>query len=58
MLPVLWLCGLPGVGKSTIGFGVYQRILEFTLCQIGTVQIDADGKTVEQTADAVLGVWR
>ncbi len=25
--PVLWLCGLAGVGKSTVGFEVYQRIL-------------------------------
>ncbi|MEW2398039.1 hypothetical protein [Streptomyces sp. NPDC046862] len=26
-LPVLWLCGATGVGKSTVGFEVYQRVL-------------------------------
>ncbi|MFI0949261.1 hypothetical protein ACH4Q9_24895 [Streptomyces sp. NPDC021086] len=26
-LPVLWLCGATGVGKSTVGFAVYQRVL-------------------------------
>ncbi|MEU0250239.1 hypothetical protein ABZ192_39245 [Streptomyces sp. NPDC006235] len=26
-LPVLWLCGTTGVGKSTVGFEVYQRVL-------------------------------
>ncbi|AIV32403.1 hypothetical protein NI25_01750 [Streptomyces sp. CCM_MD2014] len=26
-LPVLWLCGVTGVGKSTVGFQVYQRVL-------------------------------
>ncbi|MGW1029583.1 AAA family ATPase [Streptomyces sp. NPDC002577] len=25
--PVLWLCGATGVGKSTVGFEVYQRVL-------------------------------
>ncbi|MEU0725339.1 AAA family ATPase [Streptomyces sp. NPDC006140] len=26
-LPVLWLCGATGVGKSTVGFEVYRRVL-------------------------------
>ncbi|MEV0239991.1 AAA family ATPase [Streptomyces sp. NPDC050674] len=26
-LPVLWLCGATGVGKSTVGFEVFQRVL-------------------------------
>ncbi|MBR8638323.1 AAA family ATPase [Streptomyces tuirus] len=25
--PVLWLCGATGVGKSTVGFAAYQRVL-------------------------------
>lgn len=25
--PILWLCGATGVGKSTVGFEVYQRIM-------------------------------
>lgn len=26
-LPMLWLCGAPAVGKSTVGFGVYLRLI-------------------------------
>lgn len=37
--PILWLCGATGVGKSTVGFVVYQKVLRAGL---RTAYIDVD----------------
>ncbi|MEU7531139.1 AAA family ATPase [Saccharothrix sp. NPDC042600] len=41
-IPVLWLCGPPGVGKSTVGWAVYQRLLESGV-DAGYVDVDQLG---------------
>ncbi|GHC98271.1 hypothetical protein GCM10010313_06760 [Streptomyces violarus] len=39
--PVLWLCGARGVGKSTVGFAAYQRVLRagFTAAYVDLDQV-------------------
>lgn len=41
-VPVLWLCGPPGVGKSTVGWAVHQRLLESGV-DAGYVDVDQLG---------------
>ena len=38
-IPVLWLCGPPGVGKSTVGWAIYSQLIQSGL-QTAYVDID------------------
>ena len=60
---VLWVCGPTGVGKSTIGFAVYRRLLQggtpaafVDLRQLGFVHPAPPGHRVP--AGSVAGLWR
>jgi adenylylsulfate kinase-like enzyme len=37
--PILWLCGVTGVGKSTVGFTIYQKALR---ARLTTAYVDLD----------------
>ncbi|GAA2583324.1 AAA family ATPase [Actinomadura fulvescens] len=37
--PLLWLCGPPGVGKSTVGFELYERLVR---AGVNAAYVDAD----------------
>lgn len=65
--PVLWLCGASGVGKSTVGFAVYERVLRagFTAAYVDLDQVgfchplpaeDAGGHRVR--AGNLAPLWR
>ena len=41
-IPVLWLCGPPGVGKSTVGWAIYSQLVQSGL-QTAYVDIDQLG---------------
>ncbi len=42
LIPVLWLCGPPGVGKSTVGWEIFAQLTE-TGIEAGDVDIDQLG---------------
>lgn len=42
MIPVLWLCGPPGVGKTTVGWEVYSQLIRSGV-ETGYVDIDQLG---------------
>jgi hypothetical protein len=41
-LPVLWLCGAPATGKSTVGWQVFEDLADQGLC-VGYLDIDQIG---------------
>ena len=41
-IPVLWLCGPPGAGKSTVGWAIYSQLVQSGL-QTAYVDIDQLG---------------
>src|SRR5262245_22011645 len=50
MLPLLWLCGPPGSGKSTVGFEVYSQLLEAGV-PVAYVDIDQLGICLAELPD-------
>lgn len=54
---VLWLCGVTGVGKSAVGFAVYQRLLDAgtVAAYVDLDQIGDDHRTRSRTLAAL---WR
>jgi adenylylsulfate kinase-like enzyme len=48
-IPVLWLCGPPGVGKSTIGWEIYTQLIEAGIAT-GYVDIDQLGMCYPEPA--------
>ncbi|MEJ2853147.1 MULTISPECIES: AAA family ATPase [unclassified Saccharothrix] len=58
---VLWLCGATGVGKSTVGFAVYQRLLRagHTAAYVDLDQIAGHGPLDHRLRARVLSdLWR
>lgn len=49
MIPVLWLCGPPGVGKTTVGWEIYSQLTEAGV-EAGFVDIDQLGMCYPETA--------
>lgn len=49
-MPVLWLCGPAGVGKSTIGFELYLRTLR---CGLTAGYVVATGPVQDEAADLI-----
>lgn len=49
--PVLWLCGPRGVGKSTIGFALYPRVLRETGTTAAYLDLDQLGRCHPAPAD-------
>lgn len=48
--PVLWLCGPPGVGKTTVGWEIYSQLKQ-TGATAGYVDIDQLGISYPESAD-------
>jgi adenylylsulfate kinase-like enzyme len=62
-VPVLWLCGVTGVGKSTVGFQVYLKVLRggLTAAYIDLDQLGFCGPTPadhQVKARNLAGMWR
>ena len=49
-IPVLWLCGPPGVGKTTVGWEIYSRLIESGV-EAAFVDIDQLGMCYPAPAD-------
>jgi adenylylsulfate kinase-like enzyme len=49
VIPVLWLCGPPGVGKTAVGWQIYSELVESGV-QTGYVDIDQLGMCYPETA--------
>lgn len=61
--PILWLCGPTGVGKSTVGFAVYQEVLRtgVTAAYVDVDQLGLRGPTPADhrlRASNLAAVWR
>src|SRR5262249_42684501 len=57
---VLWLCGVTGVGKSAVGFAVYQRMLSAgtTAAYVDLDQIGVDHRMRASVLAALWGNYR